>query len=208
MTLCTGLVITATNVRLSSSQTRTTSKLYVNWHGCGDTPLHQACRQDWLDVLKLLIEEYGGDPNVVTKSNESLLHYACLYGDTQIAEYLITKHHLNPLLRDVDQLEPLDYAINNHRIGVAVYLCQHCISSGEMLNPNRIKTTINLMEYTMSCMSVGQFYIFDPKWKTTNGDNILELVCSSKTCISHIPSAVMLKILNRYNSTAKYINPS
>ena len=40
-----------------------------------DTPLHQACRQGWMDVVKPLIEKHGCDPNVITV--ESLLHYAC-----------------------------------------------------------------------------------------------------------------------------------
>ena len=43
----------------------------------GGTPLHQACNKGWLDVVKLLIEKYGCDPNVRTRSNQSVLHCAC-----------------------------------------------------------------------------------------------------------------------------------
>ena len=184
----------------------------------GDTPLHHACTwQDWLDVVKLFIEKYGGDPNVKTKSNQSLLHYACQYGSIDIVEYLINKQHLNPLMReDIDQLEPLDCALNNNEADIAVYLCQHCISSDEMLNPNRIKTTVNLIKYMILRVDARPFVTrslrvpgnqanpFDPRWKTADGDNVLRLVGSSKTCISHIPSAILLEILNSYD--ANYYN--
>ena len=124
----------------------------------GDTPLHQACRQGWLDIVKLFIEKY--------------------------------EQHVNPLLRDKIDLEPLDYALNNNKTDIAVYICQQCITSDELLNPNRIKTTVNLIE------SILKADPFDPKWKTANGGNILQLVGSSKSCILRMPSAVVLKILN------------
>ena len=183
------------------------------YHYFGDTPLHQACRQGWLDIVMLLIEEYGGDPNVKTKrSNQSLLHYACQYGRIDVVQYLINKQHLNPLLRDISQLEPLDCALNNFQTDIAVYICRHCISSDEISNPNRIKTTINLIKYILRAdiilwlFNVAQYQTsrnedpIDPKWKTADGDNILQLVGSSKTCISHIPSAVVLEILKSHNA--------
>ena len=158
----------------------------------GDTPLHLACEKGWLDVVKLMIEKCGCDPNVRTRSNQSVLHYACQYGHIDIVEYLIDNQHLDPLLRDNDQLEPLDYAINNNKTAIAIYLCQHCISSDEMLNPNKIKTTINLMKYILKDTSQPA-----SKWKSANGDNILQLVGSY---ISHIPSIIVLDRLNSGNA--------
>ena len=104
----------------------------------GDTPLHRACRRGCLDIVRLLIEKYGCDPNVTTKSNQSVLHYACQCGHIDIVKYLINEQHMNPLLRDntLHQLEPLDYVLNSNQSDTAVYLCQHCISSYEMFNPN------------------------------------------------------------------------
>jgi ankyrin repeat protein len=169
-----------------------------------DTPLHQACKQGWLEIVEMLIEKYGCDPNVVTKSDEGLLHYACRYGHINIVKYLINKHHLNPLMRDINQLEPLDYAVNHNRYYIAVYICQHCISSDELLNPNRIKTTINLLKYIISTYNEWARSSKDPiypMWKTANGNNILQLVGSSKTCGAHIRSAMASETLCSNNAT-------
>ena len=157
----------------------------------GDTLLHQVCEQGWLDIVKLLIEKYACDPNVINWTNQNLLHYACRYGHIDVVEYLVKKHHLNPLLRDRIGLEPLDYALNNNKTDIAIYICQHCITSVDLLNPNRIKTTINLIISILRANNP-----FDQKWKTTDGDNILHIVESSKSCISCMPSAVVLEILN------------
>ena len=156
----------------------------------GDTPLHQACRQGWLDIVKLLIETYGCDSDLTSKClDQSPLHYACRYGHIDVVEYLVNKQHLNPLLRDNINLEPLDHALNNSRTDIAVYICQNCISSGELLNPNRIKTTVNLIKYIVRVNP------FDPKWITADGNSIIQLVGSSKSFILQASSAVVLKIL-------------
>ena len=198
-----------------------TNVRYVQPH-FGDTPLHQACKQGWLDIVEILIEEYGCDPNEVTKSGESPLHYACRYGHINIIKllcekygcdpntanksnqsllhhacqcgnlYLVNKQNLNLLIRDsINQSEPLDYAVNNNKYSIAVYLCQ-CISSDEMLSPNRIKTTINLIKFILRTDSMVYGSIEDRIWKTANGDNILQLVGSSKMHIAHMPSEVIL----------------
>jgi ankyrin repeat protein len=189
-------------------------KLLIGRYGCNpnvvtkndESLLHYACLFNHMDTVKLLIEKYCCDPNVVTKSNQSLLHYACRYYGN--IEYFINKQHLNPLMRDnINQLEPLDYAVNNNQYSIAVYICQHCISSDEMLSPNRIKTTINLIKYisahTGACCNEVQI------WITTNGDNILQLVGASGTCIAHIPSAAVSEILSSHkaNCIITYFKP-
>ena len=180
----------------------------------GETPLHQACKwPGWLDIVKLFIEKYGCDPSVKTKSNQSLLHYACQYGNIDMIQYFVNKQHLNPLLKDkINQFEPLDYAINGGLTQTAVYLCQHCISSDEMLNPSRIKTTINLIKHVVFTADIWQLQYparnkdpVDPKWKTANGDRILQLIGSSKSCISRIPSALVLDIINSHNVNCIFV---
>ena len=163
----------------------------VNYYvdpGLGDTALHQACKQGWLDIVKTLIEEYGCDPNVNSKycNYQSPLHYACRYGHIEVVDYLIK---LEPMY-GVDHFNSLDCALNNDKTDIAVYICQHCISSEEMLNPSRIKTTLNLIKHILRTDPS------DPKWTTSDKSIILRLVGGSKFCISHMPSAVMLEVLD------------
>ena len=182
--------------------------LLIEKYGCdpnvvtknNESLLHYACLYGHIDVVTLLIEKYGCDPNVVTDSNQSILHYACK-GGFYVVKYLINKQHLNPLTRDnISQLEPLDYAINNNQYYIALYICQHCISSEEMLNSSRIKTTINLIKYIILRANTHVRSNEDPVWKTADGDNILQLVGNSKACIAHIPSEVVSEILNSHNA--------
>jgi ankyrin repeat protein/signal recognition particle receptor subunit beta len=186
-------------------------KLLIQKYGCDpnvvtkseESLLHYACQYDHIIIVKLLIERHSCDPNVVTKNNQNLLHYACRCGKIDIIKYLINKQHLNPLMRDnIDQLEPLDYALYHDRHYIAVYICQHCISSDETLNPNRIKTTINLIKYIILRADIWD----EDSWKTSNGDNILQLVFSSKTCVAYMPSAVVSEIVCSQNLIA-YLKP-
>ena len=173
----------------------------------GESLLHYACRCGNIGFIKLLIEKCGCDPSVTTESNQTLLHYACQYhGNIDFIKYLINKQHLNPLIRDsINQSEPLDYAINNDKPSIGIYLCQH-ISSDEMLSPNRIKTTVNLIKFIIFRMVYGS--IEDPLWKTANGDNILQLVGSSKMHIARIPSTVILmSISHNASCIIEYFKP-
>ena len=116
-----------------------------------------------------------------------LVNVVILYG---IVEYLIKEQCLNPLLRDHDHNDSLDYALSCNKIDIVVYICQYYISSDEMLNPNRIKTTINLIKHIIIKSNP-----YDPKWITADGDDILQLVGSSRLLISLMPSAVVFEIL-------------
>ena len=152
----------------------------------GDTPLHQACKQGWLDIVKLLIERYDCDPHVTTVvSCESLLHYACQRGHIDIVEYLVSEQCLNPLLKDCIQREPLDYALDFGHFDIAAYICRHCTSSAEILDISRIKTNVHLLSSTIDLSNL----------ITADGYNIVQLVGSSESYISHMPSSVMLKLL-------------
>ncbi|MCG8625007.1 MAG: ankyrin repeat domain-containing protein, partial [Proteobacteria bacterium] len=88
----------------------------------GDTPLHRACKQGWLDIVEMLIEKYGCDPNMVTESGESLLHYACRYGHIDVVKLLIEKCGCDPKVRTKSNQTLLHYAYQYGNIYIVKYL--------------------------------------------------------------------------------------
>ena len=160
--------------------------------GLGDTPLHQACKQGWLDIVELLIEKYGCDPDVTDNHlHQSPLHYACQYGHIDVVKYLINERGCNPLLKDKNRLEPLDHALNNDHTDIANYICKHCISSAVMMKADRLETTLNLVRIIIQDM-----YNPDLYWKTADDDSVLQLAYQSESIISRIPSTASLQWLN------------
>jgi ankyrin repeat protein len=54
----------------------------------GRTPLHFACKEGYLEVVKLLIE-LGADKEAKDKWNETPLHLACIEGHLDVVKLLI-----------------------------------------------------------------------------------------------------------------------
>ena len=72
-----------------------------------NTPLHFACYQKLLDIIKLLLEmrcittipnkkHQTAQDIPLNKDGDCLLHIACLWGDVEIVKYLITDESCNP----------------------------------------------------------------------------------------------------------------
>lgn len=167
---------------------------YVNPNSPHDTPLHQASRQGWLDIVKPLIELCGMDPEVTDSLHQSPLHYACQYGHIKIVKYLIERG-CNPLLQNMKQLEPLDYALSHdssskHGTDIAAYICQSSISSAMMLMPERSAVTAKLVKYVALHDTP-----HNPSWKTSDDLYILHLACTSESYTSCIPSFVMQMLI-------------
>ena len=88
----------------------------------GDTPLHQACKQGWLDIVEILIEKYGCDPNVVTKSGESPLYYACRYGHINVVKLLFEKYNCDPNIVNKSNQSLLHHACQCGNFYIVKYL--------------------------------------------------------------------------------------
>ena len=76
----------------------------------GFNVLHLAVRKKKLKLVKLLIEEYGADPNVKSKlkgHGRSALHFAAEVHNCRIIEYLIYQG-ADVFQKDVNRLTPLD----------------------------------------------------------------------------------------------------
>ena len=154
------------------------------------TPLHEACRHGWLDVVQLLVKKVNHDIDVTTvKSGKTPLHISCKNGQVVIVRFL-TKHGCNPILRNFKGKEPLDYALDKGYNDIVHYLCTRCITSAMMLAPNRIKTTLNILNKVLQ----DKTRHFD--WKMSNGDSIVETVCYSKLIAKYLSQKNFLKLVN------------
>ena len=76
----------------------------------GDTLLHLACQNGWLDYVKLIVNENGYDPEVKDCGHQTPLHYTCRYGHLQIVRFLIRDHNCDVAVATRDYWTPLHYA--------------------------------------------------------------------------------------------------
>ena len=90
----------------------------------GDTLLHIACRNGWLDMVKQLIEESGCDPEVKDCGKQTPLHYACRYDCLEIIQYLIQEQKCDVTASTTDQWTPFYYACRYGHLDVIKYLIQ------------------------------------------------------------------------------------
>ena len=86
----------------------------------GNTPLHIACREDYLECVKLIIEtstvSLRVDFNLTNKQKKTALHLACMNGNKSIAEYLLTHAECNPNIQDMYGNTPLHIATWNSEL--------------------------------------------------------------------------------------------
>ena len=112
--------------RLRSIGTKTSianlrlAKTTASWYG--DTVLHLACRNGWLDVAKLLVEEYGFAPDIRDREMWTPLHYACRYGHLGIAQYLISNQQCDVTATTSNHWTPLHFACRYGYMSIVEYL--------------------------------------------------------------------------------------
>ncbi|KAL3854825.1 hypothetical protein ACJMK2_014068 [Sinanodonta woodiana] len=117
------------------------------------TPAHHAAVSGSVDVLRYLID-HCADPWCLTAEGETLLHIACLYGQLEIAEYLV---QLDPqMLHEVDNSNstPAHHAAANGNVAVLRYILNSganpwCRTSEEetLLHRSCIKGELEMIKY-------------------------------------------------------------
>jgi ankyrin repeat protein len=119
----------------------------------GLRPLHYAVFENDLECVRLLIEDYNADVNVLDEAGYSPLHLAAKYGFIDIIHILIDhgssiNFHIeatNPQIRAIDVLtEPLSLCLENNHIDCARLL----LFSGANVNQHYfLGYEINLLPY-------------------------------------------------------------
>ena len=157
------------------------------------TPLHEACKHGWLDVVQLLIENFNHSLDVTEKVfGQTPLHISCRYDHVDIAIYL-TKSGCNQVLRDWKGKEPIDYALDIGCTYIVYYLFKH-MPLAIIMAPDRTNTTLNILRKVLQDLLGDRHQHLD--WKTSDGDNIIENVCHSKLIATHMSPRQILKLLN------------
>ena len=88
----------------------------------GDTLLHLACQNGWVDYVKFLIEVLGCDPEIKDCGNQTPLHYACHYGHLDIVQYLTEVCNCDVAVATRDHWTPLHYVCRYGHKNIVEYI--------------------------------------------------------------------------------------
>ena len=146
----------------------------------GWTPLHSASYGGHLEILQLLIHQYGCDPNESDHNSVTILHMASYKGHISIVQYLIDTCHVPPDEPDESNITALLYAaIGGHSDLVEFFVNRNCNTS----QLNFADASLSLL----ACMS-GQIALvhkledlglFSPNCKSSLDTNVLHYTCQS-----------------------------
>ena len=146
----------------------------------GWTPLHSASYGGHLEILQLLIHQYGCDPNESDHNSVSILHMASYKGHISIVQYLIDTCHVPPDKPDESNVTALLYAaIGGHSDLVEFFINCNCNTS----QLNFADASLSLL----ACMSgqvalvhkLEDLGLFSPNCKSSLGNNILHYTCGA-----------------------------
>ena len=86
-------------------------------------PIHIACLEGHLNVVKYLITQQRCDPNVKGANGRTLFHNACVEGHMDIIRYLITEQGCDPVIKDNNGDMPIHIAsLGAGHLNVVKYL--------------------------------------------------------------------------------------
>ena len=88
----------------------------------GKTPLHCACENGHMDIIKCLITEHGCDPVLPDDYGNMPIHIACVFGQLVVVKYLIAEQHCDPHIGGKYDRTPLHCACENGHMDIIKYL--------------------------------------------------------------------------------------
>ena len=99
----------------------------------GWTALHYAVNEGYLEVVKILIDNYYASIDVRTAFNKTPFHFACRRGNEDVIKYLIDKGASTSVV-DRDGCTPLHYLCENENIEMIKLLLPLCKGCKDVRN--------------------------------------------------------------------------
>jgi len=79
----------------------------------GDTLLHEACREGYVDIVRYLVGERGCRTACQNNLNgDTPLHVACKYHNTDVVQFLLSSGRVDPWCRNAHNESPLQSSSN------------------------------------------------------------------------------------------------
>ena len=90
----------------------------------GNTPLHTACTQGHLDIVRLFIDEIGCDTSHTNFERQSCLHLATQHGHLSLVRYLVEEAGCDITLEDEQGRPPTYLAAGKGHLDILRYLIE------------------------------------------------------------------------------------
>ena len=137
--------------------------------------LRRACMSGHWDILRVLISDFGCDPNTVTDDGDSILHDACKNTDLDMVHKLISDFDVHTLTYNENGDTPLKIAIETGDVRIVKEFVGHT----EMDNDDQywhLYQTCKSRHWDILRVLISDFGC-DPNTESDDGDSILRNVC-------------------------------
>ena len=168
------------------------TRILLTVHDCsavcnkhGDILIHYSCRHGWLDVTKILVEQYRCDPESENLWGDIPLHVACHEGHVDVVRYLISEQECSTASENEKGDTPLHKACHGGHVDVVRYLIseQECSTASE----NKEGDTPLHVACREGHVDIVRYLISEQECSTTcqnkKGDTPLLIACRKK----HLP---------------------
>ena len=154
----------------------------------GNAPLHFACSNGHLNIVKYLIEEKHCNKSCENYELWTPLHFACDDDHLDIVKYLIEDRECNPSCENRNQYTPLHDACRRGHLKVVMYLIEqaHCDPSCKDKDCN----TPLLLACVNGELSIVQYLIEERKCDPCYGGNVWGNTPLHEACINDRPKIV------------------
>ncbi|KAJ7981453.1 Protein ACCELERATED CELL DEATH 6 [Quillaja saponaria] len=117
------------------------SELALESNSEGLLPIHIACEEGHIDVVKEFLEQEWLDPNeLLSKSSQNILHIAAKYGKDNVVNYILRNKNLGILLNQKDRKgnTPLHLAAKSLHPKTVLFLTQDKRLQVEVANNQKL----------------------------------------------------------------------